>query len=56
VWEAGRQKGKLSLRRLQWLHANGTGSSAVHMAIHLSTLTHLDRNPFDWRRKVTARC
>ena len=36
AWERGRQTGKLSLRRLQWQHANGTGSSAVQMTIHLS--------------------
>ena len=36
AWERGRQLGKLSLRRLQWQHASGTGSSAVQMVIHLS--------------------
>ena len=36
AWERGRQNGKSSLRRLQWKHANGTGSSAVTMTIHLS--------------------
>lgn len=36
AWERGRELGKLSLRRLQWRHANGTGSSAVQMTIHLS--------------------
>lgn len=35
-WDAGREKGKASLRRLQWQHANGSGSSAVQMTIHLS--------------------
>jgi len=34
--ENGRQKGKLNLRRLQLRHAQGTGSSAVNMTIHLS--------------------
>ena len=36
AWERGKQGGRLSLRRLQWQHANGTGSSAVQMTIHLS--------------------
>ena len=36
AWERGRQNGKSSLRRLQWKHANETGSSAVTMTIHLS--------------------
>ena len=36
VWETGQLKGKVSLRRLQWRHANGSGSSAVNMTIHLS--------------------
>lgn len=35
-YESGRASGKASLRRLQWRHANGTGSSAVNMTIHLS--------------------
>lgn len=33
--DRGRQTGKLSLRRVQWRHAQGTGSGAVNMAIHL---------------------
>ncbi|WP_315792256.1 MULTISPECIES: hypothetical protein [unclassified Bradyrhizobium] len=36
AWEDGIAKGKVSLRRLQWRHANGSGSSAVNMTIHLS--------------------
>lgn len=36
VWERGLRKGNVSLRRLQWKHASGTGSAAVQMAIHLS--------------------
>ena len=36
AWERGKQSGKMSLRRLQWAHANGKGSSAVTMTIHLS--------------------
>lgn len=36
AWERGRASGKASLRRLQWQHANGSGSSAVQMTIHLS--------------------
>lgn len=36
AWERGKQTGRLSLRRLQWQHANGTGSSAVQMTIHMS--------------------
>lgn len=36
AWEDGQMQGKVSLRRLQWRHANGTGSSAVNMTIHLS--------------------
>lgn len=36
AWERGQHAGKLSLRRLQWRHASGNGSSAVQMTIHLS--------------------
>lgn len=36
VWESGKAVGMLSLRRLQWRHAQGTGSAAVSMTIHLS--------------------
>lgn len=36
AWERGKQEGRLSLRRLQWRHANGSGSSSVQMTIHLS--------------------
>src|SRR5262245_29011906 len=36
AWERGQDMGKVSLRRLQWRHANGAGSSAVNMTIHLS--------------------
>ncbi len=36
AWEKGVVLGKVSLRRLQWRHANGSGSSAVNMTIHLS--------------------
>ena len=36
AWQRGRAGGKLSLRRLQWQHAQGEGSSAVQMTIHLS--------------------
>ncbi|MCC8963757.1 hypothetical protein H8A95_15915 [Bradyrhizobium sp. Pear76] len=36
AYENGKEKGKLSLRRLQWRHASGTGSGAVNMTIHLS--------------------
>lgn len=36
AWERGALLGKVSLRRLQWRHASGTGSSAVNMTIHLS--------------------
>lgn len=36
AFENGKQKGKLNLRRLQMRHANGTGSGAVNMTIHLS--------------------
>jgi hypothetical protein len=36
VWDDGQLLGKVSLRRLQWRHANGSGSSAVNMTIHLS--------------------
>ncbi|NPU23954.1 hypothetical protein [Bradyrhizobium denitrificans] len=36
AWERGVNLGKVSLRRLQWRHANGSGSSAVNMTIHLS--------------------
>lgn len=36
AFENGKQKGKLNLRRLQMRHAQGTGSGAVNMTIHLS--------------------
>lgn len=36
AWDNGVLMGKVSLRRLQWRHANGIGSSAVNMTIHLS--------------------
>lgn len=36
AFENGKQKGKLNLRRLQLRHAQGTGSGAVNMTIHLS--------------------
>jgi hypothetical protein len=36
AWDWGRQQGKMSLRRLQWQHANRPDNSGVHMAIHLS--------------------
>jgi hypothetical protein len=36
AWDNGALMGKVSLRRLQWRHANGAGSSAVNMTIHLS--------------------
>lgn len=36
AWERGQATGKLSLRRLQWRHANGAGAPAVSMTIHLS--------------------
>ncbi len=36
AWEDGKAAGRLSLRRLQWQHANGAGSAAVQMTIHLS--------------------
>ena len=36
AWEGGKAAGRMSLRRLQWRHANSGGSSAVSMTIHLS--------------------
>ena len=36
AWDAGRNIGKLSLRRQVWKLANGSGSSAVSAAVHLS--------------------
>jgi hypothetical protein len=36
IWDRGLATGKTSIRRLQWRHAAGTGSSAVQMTIHLS--------------------
>jgi len=36
AFENGKHKGKLNLRRLQMRHAQGTGSGAVNMTIHLS--------------------
>jgi hypothetical protein len=40
AYENGKAGGRLSLRRLQWRHANGTGSSAVNMTIHMSKQKH----------------
>jgi predicted transcriptional regulator len=40
AYENGRHKGRLNLRRLQWKHANGEGSSAVNMTIHMSKQPH----------------
>lgn len=36
AFENGKAKGKLNLRRLQMRHAQGAGSGAVNMTIHLS--------------------
>lgn len=36
IFEGGRALSRLSLRRLQWRHANGRGPAAVAMTIHLS--------------------
>jgi hypothetical protein len=36
AWQEGRKFALLSLRRLQWRHASGTGNGAVQMTIHLS--------------------
>jgi len=36
AWEEGKARGRMSLRRLQWRHASGNGSSAVAMTKHLS--------------------
>jgi hypothetical protein len=36
IWEQGQLERRIALRRLQWRHAMGTGSSAVQMTIHLS--------------------
>lgn len=35
AFENGKAKGRLNLRRLQMRHAQGTGSGAVNMSIHL---------------------
>jgi hypothetical protein len=35
IWNFGKDIGKVSLRRTQWRHANGIGSGAVNMSIHL---------------------
>lgn len=36
AYERGKAEGRMSLRRLQWRHAQGAGSSAVQMTIHMS--------------------
>jgi hypothetical protein len=36
AWDYGKANGRASLRRLQWKHAQGAGSGAVQMTIHLS--------------------
>ena len=36
VWEGGRNKGNISLRRLQWTKAQSNAPSSVAMVIHLS--------------------
>jgi hypothetical protein len=36
AFENGKHRGKLNLRRLQWKHANGEGSGAINMTIHLA--------------------
>jgi hypothetical protein len=36
AYEQGKATGRVSLRRLQWRHAEGTGPAAVQMTIHLS--------------------
>lgn len=36
AWDQGRAVGRVSLRRLQWKHAQKEGSAAVQMTIHLS--------------------
>lgn len=36
AWDSGYAMGRMSLRRLQWRHAEGAGMSAVHMTIWLS--------------------
>lgn len=36
VWEAGKAVGMLSLRRLQWRHAQMANGAGVQMTIHLS--------------------
>jgi hypothetical protein len=36
AYENGKLRGKLNLRRLQWRHAQGVGSGAVNMTIHLA--------------------
>ncbi len=36
AWDRGQNTFRLSLRRLQWRHAQGSGSAAVQMTIHLS--------------------
>jgi hypothetical protein len=36
AYEGGKEEEKTRLRRLQWKHAEGSGSGAVNMTIHLS--------------------
>jgi hypothetical protein len=36
AWKTGRARGRISLRRLGWRHASGTGSAAVAAWIHMS--------------------
>jgi len=36
LFDLGKAKGRISLRRLQWRHAQQAGSAGVNMTIHLS--------------------
>jgi len=47
AYELGKLEGRISLRRLQWRHAQGTGGSAVQMTIWMSRnhLGETDRTP-----------
>lgn len=51
AYERGQRLGKISVRRLQWRHAQGQGSSAVHMTIWMSRnhLGETDRAPGEVR-------
>lgn len=54
AWAAGREEGKVSLRRLQWMHARRPDGGGVQMTIHLAKhiLGERDKLLFDFEELV----